>query len=396
MAIIFDKDISEQKLLMAYNNNIIRFHYDSLGTVLTASSAEIIENGINPDKINVKIYPSPDGKFFFNFKEHITSRINTKNFEDNNDYTGLDFNNSPFNNYFDVSDGCYLENDFIFKINLSDGTNIFVQKHLHFLAWAENQKLLSDVFYNNAYDVNSIVLLSPTINKIKMFEGYPFDFSFFAKESTGAAKIRNLVNNDLYDIYIATAISTNKSVFNINLLQYNSIGGSQIATYGRNDYFMLEISTNYGADKTLIFNLQMVPYKCGVYIKFLNKYGRWNYWLFDKNYFETQTTKNLGEINNDFNNLNDTISPTLQIGKMTDINIKCITKKLDEYDKIILDGLIDSPKILMYTGDPTINTINSWIGVRLKTTNFIAHDPKKSLYTYYVEFDLPNKNTITN
>lgn len=87
-----------------------------------------------------------------------------------------------------------------------------------------------------------------------------------------------------------------------------------------------------------------------MYIKFLNKYGRFSYWLLSKNNFRNRSSKYLGEIENDFENLEDT-SPTIQIGKAGDEGLKCATEKLNESEKLIFEEIIDSPKIYLFTGE---------------------------------------------
>ena len=70
--IIFTQDISEDNNLMAYNNNVVRFFSDSSETVLNCQ--------ITIGSLVALIYPLPDGSFYFNFKEYITTQINTSNF----------------------------------------------------------------------------------------------------------------------------------------------------------------------------------------------------------------------------------------------------------------------------------------------------------------------------
>jgi hypothetical protein len=81
---------------------------------------------------------------------------------------------------------------------------------------------------------------------------------------------------------------------------------------------------------------------------------------------------------------------------LSDSTLKCIAKKLNENEKMILEGIIDSPKILLFKGTPgTISTHKDWIEVKLKTTSFQVESPNKQLHTFQMELDLPNRNTIT-
>jgi hypothetical protein len=142
--------------------------------------------------------------------------------------------------------------------------------------------------------------------------------------------------------------------------------------------------------------IDKVDSDCGVYIKFLNKYGRFNYWLLSKNNFRTRSSKYLGELENDFENLEDTTSPTIQIGKAGDEGLKCATEKLNENEKLIFEGIIDSPKIYMFTGERFSKAdLTDWMEVRLKTSSFPIKNPNKKRYQYFIELDLPARITQT-
>mgnify|MGYP003397757308 FL=1 len=61
MAIVYKIDLPTDKILCAYNNNVIRFNSDSTETPISA----VIEfNGLT-----VTLYPNPTGFFYFNFKD---------------------------------------------------------------------------------------------------------------------------------------------------------------------------------------------------------------------------------------------------------------------------------------------------------------------------------------
>lgn len=383
MAIVFTKDISTEKLLMAYNNNIVRFYSD---TEVNAIRAEITGLGID-----ATLYPHPDGSFYFNFLDWITAEINTKNFSDDLQYELINEDADSFT--YDVSNGCYKQGEVTFKIVFVDESFEEVTKELCFIAGAEQ---IEDFKKNEIlFAENKIIVLSPVATRsnnttyMKFWEGYPFEFSFYNKEFPVTPF--TLKNN-------STGLS----------FEFNSKGKvtSFFLSDGRTDITLEDfVPMVIGMNKLQFYigeenqnvnlNIEKEDSECGTYIKFLNKYGRFNYWLFSKNSFRNRNSKQIGEINNDFNNIEDTTSPTLQIGKVSDENMKCAAEKLNQDQKIVLEQLIDSPKIYLFTGDRySKSNLDDWMEIRLKTSSFETLAPKRNLYSYYVEFELPERYTI--
>ena len=384
MAIVFSKDIREDKLLMAYNNNVVLFNSDS---ELAPVTAEVTGLGIY-----ALLYPHPDGSFRFNFHDDIVAEINTKNFADDLEYELDSSDASTFT--YDVENGCYLNGDIVFKINFEDLSNETETRNISFIAGAEqiesfkkNEILFAD---------NNICILSPVEQRsnnkcyVKYWEGYPFEFSFYN---------RNNPTDDFTIKNITTGISnefTSKSKVN-----------SMFISDGRTDvtienFIPLVVGGNElrflidDVDQNVNLHLEKADAQCGVYVKFLNKYGRWNYWLLLSNHFRNRSSKQIGEIENDFYNLEDTTSPTIQIGKIGDESIKCAGRNLNENDKLILEEIIDSPKIYLFTGERfSKSELSDWMEVRLKTSSFPVKAPNKVLYSYYIELDFPARTTQT-
>jgi hypothetical protein len=382
MAIVFTKDIHEDVLLLAYNNNVVRFNSD---TALIPKTAQITGLGID-----VLLYPHPNGSFYFNFKEYIESSINTKNFIDDFPYTLDPFDPDTF--AYDVSDGAFLEDVVTFKINFTNNTNETTTKSLTFISAVEQL----DTFKGNEIVIQTtfgqLEILSPVKQRgdvafLKYWKGYPFEFSFY----------KSVLAHDVY-VYNMT------SATGFQLIPIPNYVTSLFITDGQTtspfisvptglNHFEFEVNGNTSNSQ---LDIMAVDNECGVYVKFLNKYGRYNYWLFSKFYFKNRSSKYMDELNNDFENLEDTVSPTLQIGKLSDSTLKCMAKKLNEAEKMILEEIIDSPKILLFKGAPgTISTHKDWIEVKLKTTSFQVESPNKKLHNFQIELDLPNRNTIT-
>lgn len=381
MAIIFTKDIATDKLLLAYNNNIVRFQSN---TVNVPSNAEITGLGID-----VVLYPHPDGIFYFNFKDYIKSEINTKNFADDLVYNLVNADPETFT--YDVSDGCYLEGIIQFKINFLIGGNETVERNLKFIAGAEQ---VEDFKKGQTISDGAIVIISPVVpgtnnsNYIKYWEGYPFELSFYNTE-INPFTLKNNSNGLDFEF-------TSKAKINSLFL---SDGRTDVTL---EDFLPLNIGQNYiqfivdDVNQNVNLIIDKADSDCGVYVKFLNKYGRWSYWLFSKNHYRNRNSKYLTEIENDFSNLEDTMSPTLQIGKSGDETLTCAAEKLNENEKVILEGIIDSPKIYLFTGERFSKAeLSDWVEVRLKTQSFKTLDAKRKRYTYVMELDFPARNTQT-
>lgn len=363
MAIVFTKDISEADFLKAYNNNITRFNSDSM---LTVANAEI--TGLTP--VPLVLQPHPDGSFYFNLKDYASNLINTKNFVDDLEYGNFDPSDSLSLTY-GVNDNCYLMLNLEFKIIFADTTFETVNKTYHFITAVEQ---LNDTFGFDNFGLN---LLSPS-KVIKYWKGYPFEFSFINGLSLSDDEVFSFYNTVGNSIEIPSKQRVN----------------SLFLTDGVGDVNFLD-AFSYSEPRSNIQKIEANAFRCGLYIKFLNKFGRWNYWLFQKYFFQNRSSKYLGEIENDFNDIVDTISPTLQIGKLSDSTIKCAAKNLNENDKLVLEQILDSPKILLFKGKPNeVATNKDWFEVRLKTSNLQTHAPNKKIYNFYLELDLPLRNTI--
>jgi hypothetical protein len=384
MAIIFSKDISQNKLLTAYNNNVVRF---SSNTTLTPLTAQITGLGID-----VLLYPHPNKSFYFNFKDYITAEINTKNFADDLIYNLVSLDPNTFT--YDVSDGCYLEGVITFKINFTNNTSESTTRNLSFIAGTEQ---LEDYKKNEIlFQSNRIIVLSPVASRtnnttyLKYWEGYPFEFSFYNRGfPTAAFTLKNNSTGLTYDFNSKSKVTS----------MFLSDGRTDVTL---EDFLPLVIVQNdiqfsiNGVDQNINLIIDKADSDCGLYVKFLNKYGRYNYWLLSKNNYRNRSSKYLAELENDFENLEDTTSPTIQIGKVGDETIKCATDKLNENEKLIFEGIIDSPKIYLFTGERYAKAdLTDWIEVRLKTNSFTVNNPKKKRYQYFVEFDLPARITQT-
>ncbi|MHC0442321.1 hypothetical protein [Flavobacterium sp. 3-210] len=380
MAIVFTKDIPTDKLLTAYNNHIVRFSSDS---ELTPATAQIIGLGID-----VLLYPHPNGTFYFNFQEYISAEINTKNFADD---TAYDLNDADSNTFtYDVSDGFYLEGTVTIRINFTDASIEVVSRDLKFYTGVDQ---ITDYKKNQILFVpNKLAVLSPVEDRsnnstyLRYWSGYPFEFTFYNPQNPTSPFVLKNMSNGLEHEFLSKGkfnslyISDGRTDINIENFLPLVVGENNI------QFFIGGINQN------LNLTLYKEEARCGVYIKFLNKNGRFSYWLLSQNHFRTRSAKYGSEIENDFYNLEDTSSPTLQLGKTGEETIRCAGERLPDRDRLILEGIIDSPKVYLFTGERFAKAnLNDWMEVRLKTSTFLIKEPKKKLYSYYIEFELPSR-----
>lgn len=380
MAIVFTQELDSSLLLKAYNNNIIRFYGDAVGKVATKANIE----GLG---FTATIYPNPQGSFYFNFKDYSSAAVNTQNFKDYTNYV-LDVSDTS-SVLYDVTDGYFIKGEISITVFYDDQSEE---------ASSFNYSFLASVTQINTFNQDKIEnlpqqfdILAPAINRadktfLKMWKGYPFEFSLY-QFVPAFSQMENLTNGGTIVFTPTTELT------------------SLVLSDGLNTFAELGLGNGYNKFKLIANDVEMpnslyILYdefpECGVYVKFLNRFGRFNYWLFSKEYFETRSSKQIGEIENDFNNIEQTQSPTLQLGKISDSTLRVAAKRVEPELAIILDEIFDSPKIMIFSGIPgDVNTNDNWYETRLKTSSFEIHAANKKIKNYFLEFDQPIRNTIT-
>lgn len=378
MAIIFTTDISEDKLLMAYNNNVVRFSSDS---DMTPLHCDIVGLGMN-----VKIYPTPDNSFYFNLKDYVSSYVNTNRFQDT---VTSELSDTPESFTYDASNGSFKSGAVLFQINFIDETNETVVKNLMFLAGAI--QLEDFKRFENPMDQNYIIL-SPTRNQtsndcfLKYWEGFPFEFSFFTKFPNDAFVLKNNTNG-LEQQFPAksnvTAMFISDGRTDISVEDFVAL----VDGYNNLNFF------HNGENQNLNVFLEKLDSDCGIYVKWMNSKGRFNYWLLSENKRD-RTSKYNPELENDFDNLDSTMSPIIQTGKESSDLLRGYVKKLSDWEKEVFIGIFDSPKVYYFTGERfSRSTHLDWIEVSVKNTSANVSDKNKRLYSYTIDLQLPQRYT---
>ncbi len=376
--ITFSKDIATDRLLYAYNNNVVRFASDN---AQVPDYCTITGLGFT-----VRLYPTPSGDFRFDFKEYAMAVVNTKRFADDLQTNLINGDASSFT--YDVTDGTFIEGIVSFEIYFPDETTESVTRNLKFLAGVVQ---LENYKKQEILAVEDIAILSPVASRtsntvnLKYWEGYPFEFSFYTAEPSVPFALINTTNGLNYDFEAKgkiTSLWLSDGRTNVTLEDFLPlvIGANRIVT------------TNEDVFPIFQLNIEKVDSECGVYVKWLNHLGRWNYWLLHKNSYRDLNSKYSEEIDNDFRNLNETTSPMLQTGKVTNELIKCNSGKLTAWERDIFIGILSSPKIMLFVGERFARaSVESWIEVTLKTSTLRTYDARKKTYKYNVDFELPTR-----
>lgn len=374
MAIVFLKELDNTRVNLSYNNNVVKFYTDSAIAPLNAT----ISIGLNV----VTLYPDPNGVFTFNFKDFISTLLNTDNFADDLE-TDL-----AVSYVYDWTDKISLTDDVITTINLSNDTT---ETDTRSITWLSGFVQLRD--WKNTYPPDSllttdVVILQKKNNTtnldyhLNFWDGYPFDLTIYGNDNE--IELTNLTNGS-FDFFQMDKIS-------------RLVISDGIDTINDNTSLNLENGfNNLDFDGIFILALNKITNYCenGIYIKWINSFGGWNYWLFSKGQ-EQLKTKELGVLNNDFNNLEDTLSPLVSLGKTSETSIKVREQRIKEYDKIILSDLLDSAKVYLFTGTPYArNYANDWMEVNLTSGSFVVENPKSDLYRLDLTIELPTNITRT-
>jgi len=380
--IVFLNDIRPEKLRMAFNNDIVRF-YSNNSSVLPIYCDITASLGFPA----VRLYPDPNNHFFINFKPFVSALINTRNFEDltQTDLDGTD----PDTFLYNSTAGTFVNYNIVFTITFTDLTTDTAG---HLMSWLAGVEQLGDY---NAFNLNDTYVLTPfrkaTANQyyLKYWQGYPFDFSLYT--NNGSITLKN--QTTLVEQYFNLPGIVNRMFFSDGRVD-ESIEDAMPLSVGFNQLRLMLNDEPADGDKFLM--VEKSAYKCGVYFKWLNKYGGYSYWLFEDTAAVDRSVKSIGELDRDNNNLDDTFTRAIQIGKESQDTIKVVAEQLNEDQQRLLLGIADSPKIYMFTGVPYSQSgYRNWVEVSLKTSSVRVRNYKQSLNNFALEFDLPERYTQT-
>ena len=377
----FTRTLPSNELLFAYNNNVVEF--ESSNNLGLNSLRCLVYIGYDV----YEIYPNTLNVFRFNFREAFQKIINQNHFADDKvlNVTALKTSCIIQNNIDTFSDRTVT-----YKIFLENGTFEQETKTLRFIKGVENlqnftnRKLLLDSGNNDFHLLTPFVKASDRAVSLTYFEGFPFDVPYYSHEHNDIVVTRAGGNFDNF-VFPPGAGRFVISDGNQTIEQFITL------TEGANPL-------SFGVTVPIILNLKKVSGGCGTYLKWINKYGLWNYWLFnnrDETQLETRDAKSLF---NDFDGLEDNPSPFLEIGKMSKERIVLNSTNVTADEMEYLKFLFESPKVYLYTiEDPTefTGTENDFIEVKLKGNKLITDNYRGSSFNVRATIELPARNTMT-
>ena len=383
MALDYTKEPSVDKWIFSENNNILEFTDDLVSR--KARSAELTIDGT--------VYtfaPDPDGKFWINLGSYLS--ILLKDYDD--DINPLSIDGGDISTFvFDWSK-THLETTIDLLVKFDDETEESKSYDINLLLGLEQVR---DVFRQKTVKDKDITILSGLMGDelgtqtkityyIKFWDGYPLDIPY-TKSVSNSDEIINLTNE-------TNLISTPNFPSNGTSNRIFLSSGKTTQTIELHMPLVKGVNIVKLNDDNKVY-LEKVDNCQGTYVKWLNQYGAYNYWLFD-NTSTGQQTKGLGNLNNDFSNVEDSVSVRSSLGRESQESIQCVYELLSDKEIDLLKGIAESPKVYLYTGrkyDPNPNGRN-WIEVTLRNQNTVSREFKKRMPFGRITLQLPDRYTI--
>lgn len=373
--ILFTTEISETNVLNAFNNNVVEYNSDSslipIKSIITILGEEL------------EITPNTNGVFRYNFKEIVKKLINQNYFRDT-------IEPEIETSFVYLDNTVYKELSVEFTIQFNDLSEENITKTYKFLKSVEQLETFRQRLVNT--ENPSIALLTPFTDRSNKtyfstyFEGYPFDVSIYSNANR-TITIHNKKINE------STTMPLLKGVNRLFISDGNnnfSFEDELPLYFGINELEIRVSSTDY-----VTLFLKKVESECGVYLKWFNNEGGWNHFLF-KTYSEKRKIKGIGILNQDFDNLIDTEEPEVEMGMDSRDTLKFYSGRLQEYEKRILNGLSESPKIYRYLNCMYQKSESTdWITQRIATKNIELIDKRKKLYEATITLNKTKRNTMT-
>lgn len=355
----------------AFNNHIETFTSSSG----TPDSCEIAIT-VSEETYSFIIYPDTDGNFYFNYRPIIEKLINTSNFRDDCDYN-VDEIQSDDN-------ACIVAN--VVKTITYDtestetieSTFVYV-KGLHNLEESSNYYNRGDVFFCHHLNENSEAFLT-------YFIGYPFDFSFFANAATAL----NINPEISLAEYLAAYLPTTGYQGSDIDLETDDNGVYRFALSDGDDVsdYITEAS-KYAVitlNDSIVIKLAIKSPDCGgLYLKWHNQYGGWDYWMFERYYQKSFKDDLVDEVENNFSDLSDTMSPTISAGKELTRTFNMYANSINDYELDRILNVASSPKVYLYsTGHE-----KKWIEVKVSGSK--TYSIQNAKHTIEFEMEIPTK-----
>ncbi|MCG8212936.1 hypothetical protein J2Q11_08640 [Tenacibaculum finnmarkense genomovar finnmarkense] len=377
MGIFFKESLSETEPINVYNNNIVKFCLEFV-QVKAIEGAEIKIGNEKP----FLIQPDPLGNFYFNFKTIASKILNKNYFEDDIEP------NAPYR-YVELDQSVFKEIEveyIIYATGLVDTTLKHTYSFIKAVEQLEDYKvgrrnlINKDIAILSELDSNSNLTYHLTY-----FEGYPFDVPIFSALDTDVL-IKNKDNGHSESFPLQKGVnrlfvSDGSSNFSLETKLPIHLGSNE-----------LEMTLG---NTTITLFLTKKDSSCGVYLKWFNNYGGWNYFLFKKT-LENRAFKSANTIDRDFENLENTRDTSIDTTITSKDVISFYAKGLSYNEKQVLNGISESLKIYRYLRCMFERaSLNNWLSETLATRRINLEDANKDIYQLAMSLNKSKRNTMS-
>jgi hypothetical protein len=129
----------------------------------------------------------------------------------------------------------------------------------------------------------------------------------------------------------------------------------------------------------------------GVYLKWLNTLGGYDYWLFEDEYSEVLSSNSIGNIENTFDDWTTAESRVHDLGRKVD-RTKKIKTKADKKHQRHIEGVLMSPEVYLYTAEAGSGDID-WVKVIPKNGSY--NTLRNKFNTIQIAMDIVLPETYT-
>ncbi|WP_048331024.1 hypothetical protein [Bizionia psychrotolerans] len=365
---------SPQGIYPAFNDSYISFTSSLSG--LTKANINVEPSELFPKPF--VIYPNTNGRYIFNLKDIVKSRLTVNGFDDINDIP-YEWNQEITNNYLEQT------------INITDfnvvsgSTSSGATTELTY-EFDKSVKQVGEPLFSNPYQ-----LLNHSTNGLDYHltyaQGFPFSFELQRVTAGDTINVKNVGSNITESFSNSGDTNTHRIYVDKAVSNWTSTNFFPLSTTTN----LIEISQNSTFRTNL--HLKKIVNKCGYYLKWFNQNGGYSYWLFDEFSKEDVSGKTLKDITtNPFKNVGEGLQ-----NNITTIGYEAVKKlelktRVDENEREILKSLFTSPSVQLYSSQIPFNN-GTWINVLLNGKYEIFN--KKSLNEIKVKIELPALNTQT-
>ena len=353
-------------LYPVFNDSFIKFTSD-----IDPSHAEVILNDTDTFPEPFLIFPSPDGEFLFNFSEIAKAS-----------FSELGFNQG---------DGTITNWGESFTDNKSS-----VQLTIKTYNGATNDSLAKTyTFYKSVVQPDEPLLDNYILSKskngidfdLRYWEGFPFDFQIKDLETNDEISVKN-AGSGMTPIAPIVASANGSLKVHIDTVSQNWTSANYLPLGSFTN--KLEVYENDVFKANI--NIDRVEPCGGIYIRWTNGEGGFNYWLFDKFYRSNLNSRSMGDIAlNNFLNAGSVSGKSVEFGKDATRSLRVKTLVNKKF-KSMFESLYLSPNIEMYS-ETTPFTLGTWSPVKIEGT--FNDNVKRDSEEYTLTIDLPKPVTIT-